>query len=340
MKIIVFGNGSLLATKQHINFAIEASKKHKVTFLTHREDLLGVKHKNLKIIDIKNPVRPEDVDGHDVCIGFDQSVVPVISSYKMKNKCKAYCFFLDFPMDVVGSVSNTSYNLNYAQRFFYWLNLSLGLDGVFCTNTSFLEKYKECYNREAVLIDFAVDCDVFDINRENLLKNFVSGCCRIFSWKKIDLVLKALRPIGINYKHIYRSGDKNEIRKVIGFSKEIKGSADFYENVSDENKMKILANSALLVHAQTSPWFGSLAPIEAGVAGTPSIVFDLQVNRDLYEDSVIYTEKNNIGKLRKEIADLYNDKNKQEEYREKAHNLYKKRFTNERMTKRILDEIC
>ena len=57
---------------------------------------------------------------------------------------------------IVDAVDTLDYNYNYAQRFYYWINCALSLDGVIFISDVAAEEFRKRYNREPIMIDYPV----------------------------------------------------------------------------------------------------------------------------------------------------------------------------------------
>ncbi len=84
---------------------------------------------------------------------------------------------------------------------------------------------------------------------------------RLVSWKRIDIAIKASMELGLQLKVIGCGPDENRLKNIAGNSSKIQ----FLGAVSEESKIKELANSTALIQTQYED-FG-LVPLEANAAG-------------------------------------------------------------------------
>lgn len=345
MNILILGNGTLFIGDQEKMIANEFSRQgHKVFFVDReKEKWITDAEDNSDVITlhIKNNHDLENLFSLDVdvCIGMDQSVVPFAQEFQNRTGIKSYCIFLDFPVHIVDSTGSLDYNFDYAQRFHYWLNCSLDLEGVFFINTASAEEYKKRFKKDPLLIDYAISCEGYLEKFENPSKDFVCGCNRIVRWKGTHYNIQAINKTPYKYIHIYGSGDDKEINNVKMFADQTDNDIEFYHKISDFDKMRYMYNANVFIYGQTCKWIGGLVPIEAGSVKTPSVVFDYQVLRDIYGDSVLYAQPGNISSMRKNIVNLYEDKDMNNELSERIYKLYKDRYTKEKMIKNIINLI-
>lgn len=74
----------------------------------------------------------------------------------------------------------------------------------------------------------------------------------------------------------------------------------FYPKVDDYEKFKIIKMSNLMVFASSFEGFG-LPPMEAAYCEKVCVCYDIPVLRLIYKDSVVFTPKNNVAELAKNI---------------------------------------
>lgn len=74
-------------------------------------------------------------------------------------------------------------------------------------------------------------------------------------------------------------------------------NAEFLGGVDDYQKFEQLKKSMFMVYPSISLDIGGLAPLEAGVCGKPSIVFDQDVNKEIYQNAVIYARYKDVDSL-------------------------------------------
>lgn len=350
-KILVFGNGSLSVAQQERRIAIEMAKLgHKVTLLCNENyrifelgDLLT--HPNLTILNMPfSGYRYDNLvldEKPDICVGMDQSVCPFVSEYKSYEKIPGYCMFLDFPVHVINGQDLMNYNYQYAQRYYYWLQCSLELDGVFFNNGVAQEEYYKRYKKTSSLVFYAVMSDGYldRFSEETPTKDYVFGCHRLIPYKGTDLLVKALKRLDYKYKQAFVSGDKNHLFILESLIKELSQPAEFFNKLSEPEKMFMFYNARLVVYPQITEWIGGMSIIEGWSVKTPGVCFDYPVLRELYQDCVVYAKPNSILDLREKIDMLYKDEAMQKEMAEKGYERYLQYFTPKNMAANMLEQM-
>jgi len=353
MRILVFGNGSLSVAQQERKLCIEFAKKgHSVTLICN-ENLRIFKvgelaiHKDLTVLNIpyneynferfvQETGFPQEVK-FDVVLGMDQSVTPFVSEFKARTSIKTFIMFLDFPTHVIDGKDAFNYSLQYSQRFYYWLICSLELDGIIFNNGIAQEQYKKLYNRDSHLVFYAISDDHYiDMVAEPPTKDYVFGCNRLVKYKGTEYTLLALSNLGYTYKHAYVSGEKNETNNIMALANETKNKVVLYEKVNEEDKMDLFYNAKVVVYPQITEWIGGLSIIEGWSVKTPGVCFDYPVLRELYGDCVLYSKPRSVVDLRKNIKELYENYELNQELAKKGYKRFKKMFTREIMAGNLL----
>lgn len=354
MHILVFGNGSLSVAQQERKLCVEFAKKgHSVTLIcSEKARLFDVgevpSHPNLRILDIPfSEYRHEvflDMCGWppehklDVVLGMDQSVSPFVADFKAKHPTiRSYIMFLDLPMHVIGGQDTLNYDVGYSQRFYYWLQCSLELDGTIFNNGVAIEQYKKMYNRDAHLVFYAISNDDYlDKPIVPPTKDYVFGCNRLIKYKGTEYTFFALRRTKYKYKHVFVSGEEREIENIKALSRELSQKITLYERISEDVKMDLTYHAKVVVYPQITEWIGGLSIIEGWSVKTPGICFDYPVLRELYGDCVLYAKPRSAVDLREKIKTLYEDADLNKEMAENGYKRFKKMFTRERMAEKLL----
>ncbi len=350
MNILVFGNGSLSIADQEHKLSLEFAKMgHCVYLLCNKKNRLfdsgkTEEHKNLITIDLPfQEYRYEHLTlDHkpDVCIGMDQSVSPFVAEYRDRARVPSYCMFLDLPIHVIDGKDAVNYNPTYSQRYYYWINCALELDGVIFNNSVAVDEFKRRYKRKAHLVFYSVSqdnaLDNFDYSPS---KDYVFGCNRIISYKRTDLALQAIRRTDYAYKHSFVSGDKVEMEKTYAIANASPNKFMFYEKASEDRKMELFYNAKLTVYPQMTEWIGGLSILESWSVKTPGVCFDYPVLRELYADCVLYVKPGSVIQLREAITQLYEDEDLSADLIEKGYNRFKQYFTRKVMAESLLEVI-
>ncbi len=353
MNILVFGNGTLSVAQQERKICVEIAKKgHKVFLICNRPNILfnvGMieKHENLKIFEIPmNDLKLEDFstfsnEKMDVCLGMDQSVVPLVAEYKKRFHIPSYCMFLDFPVHVIDGKDPVNYNYQYSQRFYYWINCAMEIDSIIFNNTVAVEEFYKRYKRDSKLVWYAVMEDDYLYNLDCSVniptKDYVFGCNRVIPYKGTDIALQSMKRLPYEYKHAFVSADSKEISKLKSIAKEFPYNVKFFEKLSENEKMNMFWNAKLIVYPQIIEWIGGMSILEGMSVKTPGICFDYPVLRELYDDCVIYAKPKNFMDLREKIKQLYEDEYLNKELAVKGYERFKRYFTREVMAYKLIE---
>ena len=347
MKILVLGNGSLSVANQEKYICNALSVNNEVTLISNPPNKL-LEWEEVKL-NFKNHIIPYQeynydvlniyIEEHnfDVCLGLDQSVCAFVADYKSRHHTKSYCMFLDFPVHCVSGQDLINYNFSYAQRYYYWLQCSLDLDGLIFNNTVAIEEYYKRYKRIAHLVFYPVISQYFiDSFDSEPTKDYVVGCHRLIGYKGTDYTLKALRKLHIPYKHIFVSGDKAHMDIIEGLTKELSSKVEYYKCLNDKEKMFMLYNSKFVSYPQITEWIGGMSIIEGWSVGTPGVCFDYPVLRELYGDYVLYAKPHSVIELRWAMEQLWNDKDLNQDLATNGYKRYKELFTLGKMAENFM----
>lgn len=142
-----------------------------------------------------------------------------------------------------------------------------------------------------------------DLKMKNEFKKKLNQICyigRLEKSKNVDLLIKAFNQIeskatllicgtGSQDKSLKSLASKNKFNNII-----------FRGLVSEQEKWNILGQSSLMVFPSSFEGFG-MPPLEAISVGTITLCSDLPIFKEVYNDSVIYFEENNLNHLVKKI---------------------------------------
>lgn len=126
-------------------------------------------------------------------------------------------------------------------------------------------------------------------------ENAVTICSRLAPIKRVPMLVRALTmlPDGIRPKRVYIvGGGDSDIQEIINI---LDGSGivpEFAGPVGGEQKWDYIKRGRLLLSA----WTG-IPPGEALMCGRPTVAFDYEHIRELYDDTLIYTPNNDLEAL-------------------------------------------
>lgn len=153
--------------------------------------------------------------------------------------------------------------LNYIR---IWDRLAADRVDSFIANSRFIAKrIKKYYKRESKVIYPPVDINLFKIADQISDYYLIGG--RLVPYKRIDIVVKAFKKLGLKLK-IYGSGDDmDRLKKIAGENSNI----EFLGRVSEEEKAELYSKCIAFINPQEED-FG-ITPIEAMASGRPVIAY-------------------------------------------------------------------
>jgi glycosyltransferase involved in cell wall biosynthesis len=132
--------------------------------------------------------------------------------------------------------------------------------------------------------------------------DYVLSVCRMNEQKNCNLIPRALGLITGIKKYIAVGWDDGDLELTKRLC-EVNGiEFEHYENLSEENKFKLIRDCAMLIYPQKTEYIGGLSPWEGLYAGKPVLVPKLKVLHDLYKSHAIYFENDNSVSLAREIS--------------------------------------
>lgn len=350
MNVLIFGNGYFsLSHKEHILAKGLAEKGHNIILIWDSKNVAydwgkPAEHDNITIYDIPlSTYKKDDIIDYDidVCIGLDQTVSPLVAEFKKSKKCKAFCYFNDYPVHVIDGKEPSYYNFQYSQKFYYWLNCSLELDGIIFSNTVSQEEFYKRYHKKSYIVYPTISIeDFWEEDFSIPTKDYIIGSYSILSSKGLMYLLKAIRTTDFSYHHIFSYYERLELQKIKLIANELPNSIVFYEKSSERDKMWQIYNADMLVFPQIVKWLGTVSIIEASSVKTPIISYDYPIIREYFEDSVFYVQPKNIIDLRKSIEILHNDLALRQELSEKAYKIYTEKFKHKNFVDNIEKVLC
>jgi len=294
-----------------------------------------------ELIDIYNIDKDDYVFGNiklkdiDIVLGYSQSMAPFVSEYKKHHKIKGYCVFFDFPVGIVDGKDTDNYDFNYSQKFYYWVNCALELDGVIFHNQYFADQFFKRYKRIPYVVHHPAFFSVEDFFGDKT-KEYIVGSSSVFKYKGIHLLISALSSLPYDYIHIYRNVDPPYLDSIRVSCEVQDNSFKFYKNLSSKKRSEYIYNASMLVYPQIIEWLGVGSIVDALSLKTPVICYDYPIAKELFKDKVLYAKKGSINDLRKKIKLLYEDSDLYEKLAEDGYNLYRKEYTVEKMIDRLL----
>lgn len=127
------------------------------------------------------------------------------------------------------------------------------------------ERIKKFYRRDSVVINPPVDLPLYD--KKIKLDYYLTGG-RLARAKGIDIIIEAFNRNGKRLKIFGKgfAGFEEELRK------DAKGNIEFVGEISDEEKIRLMAESKAFIFASYDEDFG-ITPVESLSLGTPVVAF-------------------------------------------------------------------
>jgi len=163
----------------------------------------------------------------------------------------------------------------------------------------------------------AVNAPVANTENQTVKKNNILFIGNIKKHKGLNILLDAFlqcREEGLNYELViigsqnnFRSGDKKTSKRL----NKLKGQGvTFTGYLSDDEKWKLLAQSALLVQPSLYEGFG-YPPLEAMLSGTQVLISDISVFKEVFSEfPVIFFHSTDSRDLHDKLQEILLNKNK------------------------------
>jgi glycosyltransferase involved in cell wall biosynthesis len=172
------------------------------------------------------------------------------------------------------------------QEFFRYTNRMVSDDNLFPYATAFRSNYK---------------------NYRGERRNEIISVCRLTELKNCILIPKALSLLKNPPKYVCIGRDNGQLSIIRDMCAENGIVFEYLDNVTEEEKYRRISEASALVYPQKTEYIGGLSPFEAMYVGTPALVPDLKVLRDLYGDAAFsYFENNNEVDLASKISFVTN----------------------------------
>jgi len=117
--------------------------------------------------------------------------------------------------------------------------------------------------------------------------NSICCVCRCVFHKTLDLGLYAVGCAGID-NQLKMVGSGEDASRLVQLAWMCGINADFLGLISEKKKVETIRQSILGIYPSLCPVIGGMFPLEALACGKPCIVWDTQINHDLFRDYVEY----------------------------------------------------
>ena len=264
---------------------------------------------NLPLNTFLNPVRLlRIVEKHlehgkyDIVFGSHAPISPIVVVAANKYKIPSGVMLLDIPTDLIHLESNRKRLWNDTFPFIMAANLIITNTGV-CAEE--LEKWTGRKIPKEDVITYAINLHpMFNTLEIKKKEPYVVSVCRLSTVKNCILIPKALKLLDRKLKYVAIGRDNGELENIKKYCKTNNIEFEYLGTVSEYRKFEIIRNASALIYPQDSEYIGGLSPFESMYTGTPSIVPELRILKDLYEDNAFYFENNNEQNLANTIESI------------------------------------
>lgn len=258
----------------------------------------------------------------DIAFGSHAPISPVVADIAKTYRLPWGIMLLDIPTDLMRE------NRNRMRQWLYWFEVLKYAD-VMIFNTYVArdeyEKFTGQYFSDEYVIPYAINMPKeYDNTGIDIKGDYVVSICRLSEIKNCLEIPVALSRLEKKPKYVAVGRDNGQLEKIRRWCKQSNIEFKHYEMVSEEEKFKLIKNSALLVYPQRSEYIGGLSPFEGMYCGKPVITRDYKVLKDLYHVNVTYY--NNVDDLAKEINYVMNREKIRLKPELEAANAYSKSF--------------
>ncbi len=232
----------------------------------------GIKHYQWYMPFMPMAIEFFDLSGYDIVISSTSSFAKgVITKPETLHICYCHTPTRYIWSDTHQYINELKYNkyfkkiislvLNYIRM---WDRLAADRVDKYITNSkTSLRRIKKYYKRDAKIIYPSVKIDDFSIS-EKQGDYFLAGC-RLVPYKRVDIVIKAFKKLGLKLKIFGDGIDLPRLKKIAGDA----GNIEFLGRVSDEEKAKLYGECRAFINPQLED-FG-ITPVESMASGRPVI---------------------------------------------------------------------
>jgi len=244
----------------------------------------------------------------DFIFGSHAPVCPAVVLIGKKYKIPTGIMLLDIPTDAIRLQEFRQIQWQYWFPFLKKADLMI-------TNTHIARdefaKYTGIMLPDKNVITYAINTDSkYDKIGIDIKGDYVISVCRLHPNKNCTIIPRALSLLDNNLKYVAIGRDSGDLNPVKEYCKECNIGFEHYPMVSEEKKFELIKNSTALIYPQKTPFIGGLSPYEAMYIGKPTIVPELKVLTDLYENHAFYFKNNDIYDLANMIAVIHDYKRK------------------------------
>jgi len=161
---------------------------------------------------------------------------------------------------------------------------------------------QEKFNIKSEQLYFYTDFPIVDLNTIKKTKSIIQ-VSRFASHKRFEISIDAAQNIGTPLICAGRNKNDQYFEKLQAHAKR---NVTFLHNIDQQRLIKELSKATVLVSPSIFEGWG-LSPIEAVACGTPIIVNDIPVFREVYGDAAIYHKQDDVKDLQQKLTMVLND---------------------------------
>jgi glycosyltransferase involved in cell wall biosynthesis len=162
---------------------------------------------------------------------------------------------------------------------------------------------KENYSIESEQIYFYIDTEGIDAIRANRRNGHIIQISRFALNKRFDISIKATNGLG---RKLICAGTGNHSKLKL-LAKELNADVEFCCNKNTSVIIALLKSAEILVSPSLHEGWG-MTPIEAIHCGTPVLLSDLEVFKEIYGDNILYHKRDNPDDMREKLRHLLKDR--------------------------------
>jgi len=162
---------------------------------------------------------------------------------------------------------------------------------------------KEKYSLESEQLYFYVHPEYTNGNPQPIKKGYAIQIGRLALNKRVDHSIRATGAVGQKFICV-GTGVTEGLKQL---AQDIPADVEFYSNVPRPKLAELLRQAAVLLSPSLHEGWG-MTPIEAIYCGTPILLSDLEVFREVYGDSALYHKKDDAEDMKGKLGRLMKDK--------------------------------
>jgi len=162
---------------------------------------------------------------------------------------------------------------------------------------------KEKFNIDSEQIYFYVHPEYTNSNSSSIKKEYAIQVGRLALNKRVDHSIRATAAVDQKFICI-GTGMTEELKKL---AQDISADVEFYSKVPRSKLAELLKQAEVLLSPSLHEGWG-MTPVEAIYCGTPILLSDLEVFKEVYGESALYHKKDDAEDMKDKLSRLMKDK--------------------------------